>query len=152
MIVAARHIHLSPEEAAAYGLKDGDTVALQVNGIRAMTLENVVVRSGEGHVLEVHIDKDEANACGLEDGALCRILLPGHASAAPALPVRQETPKRDTMLDLTGEKARLITEEDVRAAHRNGYRVIRFAKDAIVTPLARDAAADRNIELSKAVE
>lgn len=152
VIVAARHIHLSPEETAAYGLKDGDVIALRVDGIRAMTIENVVVRSGEGHVLEAHIDKDEANACGLEDGTLCRIILPGRRTGMPVFLARQETPKKETMLDLTGEKARLITEEDVLAAGRNGYKLIRFAKDAIVTPLARDAAADRRIELSKAVE
>ena len=155
VIVAARHIHMSPEEAAAYGVKNGDVISLKVEGLRAMTLENVIVRSGEGHVLEVHIDKDEANACGIEDGTLCRVIVPGRAEPAPGLPPRQQPPREEpkpTMLDLTGEKAKLITEEDVRNAHRNGYRVIRYAKDAIVTPLARDAASDRKIELAKAFE
>ena len=154
VIVAARHIHMSPEEAAAFGLKNGDVISLRVEGIRAVTLENVIVRSGEGHVLEVHIDKDEANACGLEDGTLCRVIVPGRAAAAAEQPARQlpkEEPKQ-TMLDLTGEKARLITEEDVRSAHRNGYRVIRYGKDAILTPLARDTAAEKHIELAKAFE
>ena len=151
VIVAARHIHMSTEEAAAYGVRNGDTVSLRVDGIRAVTLENVIVRSGEGHVLEVHIDKDEANACGLEDGTLCRVIVPGRAAQTEA-PAPRPAQERQTMLDLTGEKARLITEEDVLSAGRNGYRVIRFAKDAIVTPLARDAAAEKQVELIKAVE
>ena len=151
VIVAARHIHMSAEEAAAYGVKNGDTVSLRVEGVRAMTIENVIVRSGEGHVLECHIDKDEANACGLEDGTLCRVIVPGRQARAES-PVPQPAQGRQTMLDLTGEKARLITEEDVLSAGRNGYRVIRFAKDAIVTPLARDAATEKNVELIKAVE
>jgi hypothetical protein len=150
VIVAARHLHMSAEEGAAYGLKDGDVVSLRMDGIRSVTMENVVVRCGEGHVLEAHIDKDEANACGLEDGTLCRILIPGKPGASE-LPLRQEPPKKETMLDLTGEKARLITEENILAAERNGYRAIRFGKDAIVTPLARDAAAERQIELIKAI-
>ena len=56
------------------------------------------------------------------------------------------------MLDLTGEKARLITEEDVVRASGNGYKVIRYGKDAIVTPLARDAASEKRVELARAVE
>lgn len=150
VIVAARHLHMSAEEGVAYGLKDGDVVSLRMDGIRSVTMENVVVRCGEGHVLEAHIDKDEANACGLEDGTLCRILIPGKPGAS-GLPPRQEPPKKETMLDLTGEKARLITEENILAAERNGYRAIRFGKDAIVTPLARDAAAERHIELIRAI-
>ena len=150
VIIAARHLHMSPEEGAAYGLKDGDVISLRMDGIRAVTMENVVVRCGEGHVLEAHIDKDEANACGLEDGTLCRVLIPGKTGAS-GLPPRPEPQKRETMLDLTGEKAKLITEEEVLTAERNGYRAIRFGKDAIVTPLARDAAAEKHIELIKAI-
>ena len=154
VIVAARHIHMSDEEAAAYGVKNGDTVALRVDGSRAATLENVIVRCGDGHVLEVHIDKDEANACGLEDGTLCRVIVPGRAPQTEPPPAGRQNPEpeRPTMLDLTGEKARLITEEDVLRASGNGYRVIRYGKDAIVTPLARDAARDKQVELAKAVE
>ena len=154
VIVAARHIHMSAEEAAAYGVKNGNTISLRVEGDRALTLENVIVRCGDGHVLEVHIDKDEANACGLEDGTLCRVIVPGRAPRieTQAAVRRPSAPEKPTMLDLTGEKARLITEEDVLSASRNGYRVIRYGKDAIVTPLARDAAGEKHVELAKAVE
>jgi ethanolamine utilization cobalamin adenosyltransferase len=48
---------------------------------------------------------------------------------------------------VTGEKAKLISEETVLSAARNGYRVIRYGKDAILTPLARDAASEKRIEL-----
>ena len=158
VIVAARHIHMSAEEAAAYRVRNGDLVSLRVEGVRAVTLENVIVRCGEGHVLEVHIDKDEANACGLEDGTLCRVIVPGEVprapvpGSAPAAPRPAYEPARPTMLDLTGEKARLMTEEYVVRASRNGNKVIRYGKDAIVTPLARDAASERRVELARAVE
>ena len=158
VIGAARHIHMAAEEAAAYRVRNGDLVSLRVEGVRAVTLENVIVRCGEGHVLEVHIDKDEANACGLEDGTLCRVIVPGEVprapvpGPAPAAPRPAYEPARPTMLDLTGEKARLITEEDVVRASGNGYKVIRYGKDAIVTPLARDAASEKRVELARAVE
>lgn len=167
VIVAARHLHMAPDEAEAFGLKDGDVVSLQVEGQRAAVLNNVLVRSGKGHLMEAHIDKDEANACGLKDGQLCRVLLcresvfapvtapqphtfapPPKPQAAPAV----QPPKKPTMLDLSGERRRLITEDDVRRAALDGYRIIRYGKDAILTPLARDAASDKRIELAQIVE
>lgn len=158
VIVAARHLHLAPEEAEAFGLRDGDTVSLKAEGQRGATLENVVVRSGRAHRLEAHIDRDEANACGLTDGRLCRVLRPGAAAPVPPSS-RPETrpaaepapPRRETMLDLSGEPRCLITEEDVLRAAAEGRSIIRYGKDAILTPLARDAASDKRIQLARLV-
>lgn len=151
VIVAARHLHLAPDEARAFGVKDGEAVSLRVEGQRAATLENVIVRSGEGHRMEAHIDKDEANACGLADGQLCRVLREGALNAAragsAALPAQPAAPKKETMLDLSKEPRRLITEDDVRAAAGDGYKIIRHAGDAIITPLARDMAYEKRVEL-----
>lgn len=180
VIVAARHLHMSPAEASGFGLRDGDVVALQVEGARAAVLENVVVRSGDAHSLEAHIDKDEANACGLTDGRLCRILVaPRAAAPAPAISPKPhvERPERaapklvpalktyvpkaaqaasapqnppgtkTTLWDLSAEPHRFLCEEDVVNAARTGYKLIRCAKDAIITPLARDAASSKGIEL-----
>lgn len=177
VIVAARHLHMSPYEAAGFGLKDGDVVALQTEGERASILQNIVVRSGEAHSLEAHIDKDEANACGITDGQLLRIISAPKAadtavmptqvvqqvktwapeaikeSAAPTAPkVKTYEPGKapeikTTMLDLSLEPRRFIAEEDILNAVRAGHKIIRHAKDAIITPLARDAASSKGIEL-----
>ena len=74
VIVAARHLHMSPEEAQAFDLRDGDVVSLRVEGPRPATLDGFIVRSGAAHRLEAHIDTDEANACALRDGQLCRVI------------------------------------------------------------------------------
>ena len=74
IIVAARHVHLYPETAAKYGLKDGDIVDLVTRGERALTLHNVLVRAGEAHADEVHIDTDEANACNLDSDMLVDVV------------------------------------------------------------------------------
>ena len=66
-------------------------------------------------------------------------------------PAQSEPIGRDAMLDLSGEARRLITEDDVRRAAQRGYRIIRYAPDAILTPLARDIAAEKRIELASAV-
>ena len=74
VIVAARHLHLSAAEAAEYGLRDKDVVALRSEGMRGVIFENVIVRSGHGHSLEAHIDTDEANAARLKNGGILEIV------------------------------------------------------------------------------
>ncbi len=65
VIRAARHIHCSPEEAAAFGLANGDTVAVRIPGPEGMTFPSVLVRTHPGHKLIVHLDTDDANAAGV---------------------------------------------------------------------------------------
>lgn len=74
VIVAARHLHISVEEAALFGLKNGDTVSVKKDGKREMIFSNVAVRSGKGHSLEMHIDTDEANAAGMLRGELLELI------------------------------------------------------------------------------
>lgn len=74
IIIAARHVHLYPETAAKHGLKDGDIVDIKTEGPRALTLHNVLVRAGEKHADEVHIDTDEANACNLDSGVMVNVV------------------------------------------------------------------------------
>lgn len=73
IIVAARHLHMSAQEAAAYGLKNGDIVSVRKNGVRGITLHNIAVRAGDGHSLELHIDTDEANAAAIQSGDLLEL-------------------------------------------------------------------------------
>lgn len=74
VIVAARHLHMSAEEAGCYGLKDGDKVSVKKGGERSLLFGNVVVRAGAGHSLEAHIDTDEANAAGMHCGELLELI------------------------------------------------------------------------------
>ncbi|NLH45754.1 MAG: phosphate propanoyltransferase [Acholeplasmataceae bacterium] len=68
IIVAARHLHLCPATAAKYGLKNGDVVSIRTTGERETVFNNVLVRTGEEHSDECHIDTDEANAGGISNG------------------------------------------------------------------------------------
>ena len=74
IIIAARHVHLYPETAEKYGLKDGDIVDIATTGERALTMHNVLVRAGVKHADEVHIDTDEANACNLASGVMVNVV------------------------------------------------------------------------------
>ncbi len=68
VIVAARHLHMSTEQAALYGLKDGDVVDARVSGDRGTVFLNIPVRAGNAHEMELHLDTDEANAAGFRGG------------------------------------------------------------------------------------
>ena len=74
VMVSARHLHMSEEQACAYGVKDGEKVRLKSVGDRAAGFEGVVVRSGAGHELEAHVDMDEANAAGIKNGDLLEMI------------------------------------------------------------------------------
>lgn len=73
-IIANRHIHMSVEEGAAFGLKDGDYVTVEADGERRTRFYDVQVRVNEAFRLEMHIDTDDANAAGIGNGAKVRIV------------------------------------------------------------------------------
>lgn len=74
VIAAQRHIHLTPEDARKFGVVDKQTVKLQTYTARPVLFENVAVRVSPEFASYVHLDYDEANACGFQPGDLGRIL------------------------------------------------------------------------------
>jgi len=162
VIVPARHLHLSPWQAACYGLKNGQAVSLRMGGPRAGLLEQVICRVGENHDLEVHLDTDEANALCVTNGDLLELVCPqekgegcscggschgsckgacgGHgqeSAPAPQPPVRETEP-----MDL-------VTERDVEEAWKRGIPVIRCLPRCIVTDAARERAVSLKIEIKR---
>lgn len=74
VIAAQRHIHMTPADAARFGVQDKQVVKLQVFTDRPLIFEDTVVRVSENFATFVHLDYDEANACGFQTGDLGRIL------------------------------------------------------------------------------
>ena len=75
VLAAQRHIHMHPSDAARMGVKDRQQVRLQTYTARPVVFENVTVRIHPGFQTSVHLDYDEANACGFQKGDLGRILV-----------------------------------------------------------------------------
>ena len=73
-IVAKRHIHMSPKDAMASGLHDGDVVSVKADNERGTVFNHVQIRVDESFTLEMHIDTDEANAAKIATGDTVRIV------------------------------------------------------------------------------
>lgn len=165
VIVAARHLHMSGAEAAAYGVHDGMVVSVRLGGARPCVLENVVCRTGEGHALELHLDTDEANACGVGSGDYGELILPGNCckgdcrhcggcgtetKAEPQKEPRAESAPPPSPAPPQPEALELVTEQDIRDAARRGRAFVSCVRAALVTPSAADLAAELGIEIRRA--
>lgn len=74
VIVARNHIHMTPQDAKEYGVSHGDKVRVEIVSDRKVIFEDVPIRVSEKFALAMHIDFDEANACGYRIGTEAFIL------------------------------------------------------------------------------
>lgn len=75
VMAAKRHIHMTPADAANYGVEDGQIVSVKLDTEgRALTFGDVVVRVSENYALAMHIDTDEANAAAVPGKAFGEII------------------------------------------------------------------------------
>jgi putative phosphotransacetylase len=117
VIIAARHLHLSPADAERWGFRDGDRLVVAAGtGARSTAFHDVLVRSGPAHATELHLDVDEARAAGVVTGDPARIV---------------------EWHEGRGSRRALVTEGDVIAI---AGRRERLPEHAILTPSARDRA------------
>ncbi len=75
VIVAARHIHFSSEDAKKYGIENKQKVRVRADGPRATTFEEVICRVDPSFALDMHIDIDEANAAGIKNGDYLEVIV-----------------------------------------------------------------------------
>lgn len=74
LIVAQRHIHMTPEDAQYFGVHDGQIMSIQVDGPRGGIYNNVSIRANNASALECHIDTEEANAMNLNNVSKIKIV------------------------------------------------------------------------------
>lgn len=65
LVVAQRHIHMTPEDAKNLGVCDGDIVSIKCDDLRGGVYSNVAIRANDTSKLECHLDIEEANAMGI---------------------------------------------------------------------------------------
>lgn len=75
VIVAKRHIHMTPADAEKYGVADKEIVNVKIESDgRSLVFGDVVVRVNENFSLAMHIDTDESNACGATGATMGEIV------------------------------------------------------------------------------
>ncbi len=65
LVVAQRHIHMTPEDAKNLGVCDGNVVSIKFDDLRGGIYSNVAIRANDASKLECHLDIEEANAMGI---------------------------------------------------------------------------------------
>ena len=68
LIVADRHVHMSLQEGARYGVKNGDKLELVIGGNKPGVIQNVTARVSDKYALDCHLDTDDANAFQIKQG------------------------------------------------------------------------------------
>ena len=67
VIIAKRHVHISPEDGESFGIVDKQMVKVRTKGERALIFDEVVARVGPEHATFMHVDYDEINAAAITD-------------------------------------------------------------------------------------
>jgi len=75
VMVAGRHIHMTPEDAKEYEVKNGQRVKLRAGGKRGVVFENVLVRVSTKFALDCHLDLEEGNAAALSNGDMLELII-----------------------------------------------------------------------------
>ncbi|WP_027634025.1 ethanolamine utilization phosphate acetyltransferase EutD [Clostridium hydrogeniformans] len=74
VIAAKRHIHITPEDAKKFNVSNKEIVKVKILSSRPLIFDDVVIRVSENFRTYMHIDYDEANACGFSKGTLAKII------------------------------------------------------------------------------
>jgi putative phosphotransacetylase len=178
VIRANRHMHLSSEDAAFYGIKDNDLVDVRISGPKGLTFNNVQVRVSPEFKSEMHVDTDDGNAADIVNGTMAEIV---DASCVSPLSLQMakgdKRPPEIPDSSFTGE----ITDSNILKSMNQVVEVpaagpkgdantasgkkkktiittadldeyastgIEVTEDVILSPLARDEALERGIKIS----
>ncbi|MCR4672157.1 MAG: phosphate propanoyltransferase [Lachnospiraceae bacterium] len=145
LIAAKNHLHMDSESAMRAGLCDGDKVDITINSERPLVFRNVPVRAGKGHLLALHIDCDEANACAYSKGTV-GVITAKNGRKCDCCDLPEETEYTLGPEDMILQ-TRFLTEYQIRDAVKNGCSCVVLKKGAIVSPLAKDYAASYHVRI-----
>lgn len=153
VIVAKMHMHVNSSDAKRLMLHHGQHVKVTLGTTRPVTFNDVIVRVNQNYSNALHIDYDEANACGFVNGDVCRIETGVSCGAGGCKDAAQEGCKIDGA-DEYGEpveECRLVTERKMKELSQrvNGGAAgsLTLKSGTIVTPSAMDVAHEKRIDI-----
>ncbi len=173
VIRANRHIHLCNEDAAYYGIQDGQEVDVRVSGPKGLTFNNVQVRVSPEFKSEMHIDTDDGNAADVATGTLVEIVNASCVSPImPAVVDSNHMPPSFEDESISGEitdpnmlrnikNATSLLQEEAKTGSLAKKEVITvsdldryvstgilLSPNVILSPLAKDEALSRGIKIT----
>ena len=129
-IAAKAHVHMTKQDAAKFGVSDGEHVCASLDGPRSVTLNDVIVRVTDTSALALHIDYDEANAAMFSGSGSAVISRCACSQPSPvSVPVCEPEKKAKS------GRRKLITEEAARAMVSQGLEP---SAGDMLTPAAKD--------------
>lgn len=73
-IIASRHIHMSNKDAAKFGVQEGEYCKVRISGEKSTIFEDVLVRTNENWLLQIHLDTDDGNAANVRSDSKVEFL------------------------------------------------------------------------------
>ncbi|MBN1550089.1 phosphate propanoyltransferase [bacterium] len=131
VIVAARHLHMTPMEATRYELHQNDCVEAIAGKQRRCVFSNIVVRISPKAQLELHLDTDEANAAGVKTGDFAQIVL-----------------SDSNTVTVTSDHHQYICSSDILDAARHG-KSIKLQSNQRITEAALELAKTKGVDIIK---
>jgi putative phosphotransacetylase len=137
LIIAQAHIHMHSDDAARFGVENGEYVRIRTEGDRPVSFERVLIRVSPRYRLEMHIDTDEANAGLITSGQSGILVKDGEKQVSTQATLKEPVQTKEPEAVIFQKN--LLTKRDVQACMSDSISV---RKGTIVTPLARDAARE----------
>ena len=144
LIIAQAHIHMHPDDAAYFGVENGEFVRIRTEGERPVLFEKVLIRVSPRYQLEMHIDTDEANGGLITSGQPGFLIKAGEPLVKPHPVSNQPSSEQKEPKEVLFLK-NLLTRREVLSWQ---HEIISVRKGTFVTPLAQDAAR----ELKKTIQ
>lgn len=142
-IVAASHIHMSPDDARRFNVIDGQSINVRAHSARPVIFTNVKIRVSERYRLEMHIDTDEGNAAFIQGSTYGEILSEEETNHHMPM-IENERKPIEQKKTLTVYQKKVLTEQ---AVLKLTTPELLLPKKTIVTALAEDAARRKGITL-----
>lgn len=156
LIVAKRHIHVSPEDAEKLNLKNHEIVQVKAFGERSLIFDEVVIRISPKYRTLMHIDFDEANACGFKKGMLVKVIKKEtNKSLADHGQQKQNDQHIENDMGLNESvelNKKVVTETDLQKIFMNKIFHVLIPKNSIITPLASDYTRRHKLTLQRCQE
>lgn len=149
LIAAKRHIHVSPEDAEKLHVKNHEIVQVKVFGARSLIFDEVVIRINPNYRTFMHIDFDEANACGFTKGMVAKVIKKNTDQPSVDYSQKKQVESGFNQSPSAELNKKIITESDLQNVFLQKIHHVLIPENSIITPLAKDYVRRHKLKLQR---